>query len=54
MGQVVIEPPDDDASELAHVPAPNRRRPAFIGTGHSGRGDLSGRAEELLAGVPRP
>jgi hypothetical protein len=54
MGQVVIEPPDDGASELAHAPAPNRRRPAFIGTGHSGRGDLSERAEELLAGVQRP
>lgn len=28
---------------------PDRRRPRFIGTGHSGRDDLSERAEELLA-----
>jgi predicted transcriptional regulator len=28
-------------------------RPASIGVGHSGRGDLSERAEELLAGLGR-
>ena len=28
-------------------------RPASIGRGHSGRGDLSERAEELLAGMGR-
>jgi predicted transcriptional regulator len=28
-------------------------RPASIGRGHSGRGDLSERAEELLAGMRR-
>jgi hypothetical protein len=42
---------EDVVSELvvAHVSVPNRRRPSFIGTGHSGRGDLSERAEDLLA-----
>ncbi len=42
---------EDMVSEVlvAHVPVPNRRRPGFIGLGHSGRGDISERAEELLA-----
>jgi hypothetical protein len=39
------------ASEVltVHVPEPSRRHPRFIGSGRSGRGDLSERAEELLA-----
>jgi hypothetical protein len=46
---------EDVASEvLVHVRAANRCRPVFIGTAHSGSGDLSEQAEELLAGVPRP
>ncbi len=30
---------------------PGRPRPRSLGAGHSGRGDLSERAEELLAGM---
>ncbi|MGH7556692.1 MAG: CopG family transcriptional regulator [Gemmatimonadota bacterium] len=30
---------------------PGRARPRSVGAGHSGRGDLSERAEELLAGI---
>jgi predicted transcriptional regulator len=32
---------------------PERSRPRSLGVGHSGRGDLSERAEELLAGMGR-
>lgn len=32
---------------------PPGARPASLGAGHSGRGDLSERAEELLAGMGR-
>ena len=30
------------------------KKPRSLGAGHSGRGDLSERAEELLAGLGRP
>ncbi|MGH9083604.1 MAG: hypothetical protein ACRDWN_09705 [Acidimicrobiales bacterium] len=36
-----------------HLRAPTRRRPSFVASGHSGRHDLSERAEELLDSLPR-
>lgn len=36
-----------------HLAGPTRRRPSFVASGHSGRHDLSERAEELLASLPR-
>jgi len=44
---------EDVAAELLrlHVPgsSPPRRRPRFVGRGHSGRHDLSERVEEILS-----
>lgn len=41
---------EDVVSELvvAHVPAPDRRRPSFIGALRSDRSDLSERVKEIL------
>lgn len=44
--------PEEVAAEVLrlHVPpVSNRRRPRFVGKGHSGRHDLSERVEEILS-----
>jgi hypothetical protein len=52
-GQPAAQLVREAVSEYARRHAP-RRRPRSIGTGHSGKGDVAARAEELLEGMGRP